>query len=346
MRIAPALIAALMALCAAAPAAGAALRDSDRDGLSNRAEKRAKTNPRKKDTDRDGLTDGVEVRQTRTSPRRKDTDRDLWTDGRELRLGSNPRNRRDRPKKPDTKIASAPKAVSASSASAFSFQASVPVARFECQIDGAAWKGCPGTPSFGVADGAHKIAVRAVNAEGWRDPTPASYAWSTDTAAPVVRISSAPSPFLASTSATFRFDASEKGATLECRRDAGAWRACTSPVTESSLSQGAHTFAVRGRDAAGNSSPAAATNAFTVDTIAPDTTVTAVPNSSGVGPFVFHANEAATFECRVDSGAWAACSSPKTYSGLSRGSHSFRVRARDLAGHLDSSPPRVSFRIG
>ena len=346
MRIAPTLIAALMTLCAAAPAAAAAPRDADRDGLSNRAEKRAKTNPRKKDTDRDGLSDGAEVRQIRTSPRRKDTDRDVWTDGREVRLGSNPRSRRDRPKKPDTKITSGPNALSASSASAFSFQANVPIVRFECQVDGGGWKGCPGSPSFGVSDGAHKIAVRAVNAEGWRDPTPASHSWSTDTAAPVVKISSAPSAFLTSTSATFRFEASEKGATMECRRDAGAWRACTSPVTESSLSQGAHTFSVRGRDAAGNSSAVASTNGFTVDTVAPDTIVTAVPNSSGVGPFAFHATEAATFECRVDAGVWSACSSPTTYSGLSNGNHTFRVRSRDLAGHYDPSPPRVSFRVG
>src|SRR5262245_11828110 len=54
-------IAALLAL-ALAPAADAARRDLDHDGLSNRFElKRSHTKPRRADTDRDYLRDGFEV---------------------------------------------------------------------------------------------------------------------------------------------------------------------------------------------------------------------------------------------------------------------------------------------
>lgn len=35
----------------------------------------------------------------------------------------------------------------------------------------------------------------------------------------------------------------------------------------------------------------------------------------------------ASFECQLDSGAWSACASPKTYSGVGLGTHTFRVRA-------------------
>ena len=37
--------------------------------------------------------------------------------------------------------------------------------------------------------------------------------------------------------------------------------------------------------------------------------------------------------------AWGACSSPKAYTGLASGSHSFDVRAIDAAGNVDATPP-------
>jgi hypothetical protein len=67
-------------------------RDTDRDGLSDRAEvRRYHTDPRRRDTDRDGLSDGDEVRRYHTSPRERDTDRDGFGDRAELRRGTNPR---------------------------------------------------------------------------------------------------------------------------------------------------------------------------------------------------------------------------------------------------------------
>jgi endoglucanase len=35
----------------------------------------------------------------------------------------------------------------------------------------------------------------------------------------------------------------------------------------------------------------------------------------------------ATWECRIDGGTWGACGSPKSYTGLSAGSHTFEARA-------------------
>ena len=46
------------------------------------------------------------------------------------------------------------------------------------------------------------------------------------------------------------------------------------------------------------------------------------------------------FECRLDAAEWEACGSPKAYSNLSDGSHTFRVSAVDAAGNPDPSPTR------
>ena len=43
------------------------------------------------------------------------------------------------------------------------------------------------------------------------------------------------------------------------------------------------------------------------------------------------------FECRFDTAEWESCGSPKAYSNLSDGSHTFRVRAVDAAGNPDPS---------
>ena len=44
----------------------------------------------------------------------------------------------------------------------------------------------------------------------------------------------------------------------------------------------------------------------------------------------------ATFVCKLDGSAWAPCGSPRPFSGLAVGSHTFKVRATNDAGLIDS----------
>ncbi|MBE2317755.1 tandem-95 repeat protein [Solirubrobacter sp. CPCC 204708] len=85
------------------------------------------------------------------------------------------------------------------------------------------------------------------------------------------------------------------------------------------------------------------------DTTAPNTTITAAPAATGddtTPTFAFSANEGgARFECRVDSGAFAPCTSPHTTAALATGAHTFDVRAVDAAGNADASPARAGFTI-
>src|SRR5438045_1763612 len=51
----------------------------------------------------------------------------------------------------------------------------------------------------------------------------------------------------------------------------------------------------------------------------------------------------ATFQCRLDGNAFAACASPVNYRGLSAATHTFEVRAVDSAGVVDSTPADMTF---
>ena len=91
---------------------------------------------------------------------------------------------------------------------------------------------------------------------------------------------------------------------------------------------------------------AAAQPVTVTDTVAPDTQFTSWSRAdSRSATFWFTANEPASFECSLDSGAWIACASPKTYTALAKGWHTVRARAIDTAGNVDASPAAHSFKI-
>jgi hypothetical protein len=78
------------------------------------------------------------------------------------------------------------------------------------------------------------------------------------------------------------------------------------------------------------------------DTTPPDTTIVDGPSGTTMSTsasFTFSSSEAgSTFECSLDGGIFSTCSSPKAYSDLSTGDHTFQVRATDAAGNTDASP--------
>ncbi|MEE8428805.1 MAG: hypothetical protein V3S33_04825, partial [Gammaproteobacteria bacterium] len=85
------------------------------------------------------------------------------------------------------------------------------------------------------------------------------------------------------------------------------------------------------------------------DTTPPNTSISsgpADPTNSTSASFVFASTEAgSTFECSLNSGAFANCTSPANYSALAEGNHTFGVRATDAAGNTDLTPAAYAWTI-
>ncbi|MGE0068222.1 MAG: hypothetical protein AB7T48_12810, partial [Solirubrobacterales bacterium] len=229
---------------------------------------------------------------------------------------------------------------------------------FECRLDSvsdADWSLCISPSSLsGLSEGEHSFEVRAVDAVGNVDETPAVSTFAVDTISPKTAIEQGPEGTIDVATATIEFSSPDQTATFECHLDSSSgldWKECTSPSSLTGLSEGEHTFEVRAVDPIGNTDPSPASVTFSVDTVAPDTAIDVAPAPKlGVteASFVFSASGAAGFECRIDSAAedaWAPCTSPVVLTGLADGTHTFEVRAVDAVGNTDSTPAVTMFAV-
>jgi hypothetical protein len=252
---------------------------------------------------------------------------------------------------PVVTITSKPPNPSNQTSASFSFTSSKNPSTFQCKLDDQAFSSCTSPQTYGLpqlAEGTHSFSVKATDLLARTGPT-TTFTWTIDlTPPPAPSIAGGPPSATNATGASFVFSDSEAGLSFGCQLDGGTYSPCTSPTTYSGLPNGTHSFAVRATDAAGNTGPAASYG-WLIDTIAPDTTITAHPaavSSSASATFEFTSNEPLTsFSCSLDGGAFASCSSPQTYGALANGSHTFQVRASDLVGNTDPTPASYSWQV-
>lgn len=243
---------------------------------------------------------------------------------------------------PDTAITGTSKS---GSSATFSFQSpGNPLATFACSLDGGSFTPCTSPKAYsGLSLAAHTFQVRASNAAGTTDPTPASHEWTAAAIAlPVTTLTKHPAASTTAKSASFEFSADIGVTGYECSIDDAAFAACTSPVALTDLALGTHTFKARAISTQGTG--AATTHSWTVVAPeAPSVTISKKPAASTTAKsasFEFSSTFAVTgFECSVDDAAFAACTSPVALSNLAVGSHTFRVKAigeQATAGAVES----------
>jgi hypothetical protein len=176
---------------------------------------------------------------------------------------------------------------------------------------------------------------------------------SADTAAPDTTIRSGPAATTTATAASFGFSSSEGGSTFQCKLDFGEWSACSSPKEYSALTIGPHTFSAKATDAAGNTDESPASRTWTVralgDTTPPNTSIVAGPSGTTVSTtasFGFSSSEGgSSFQCKLDSTSWKACTASESFSSLSPGSHTVSVRAVDTSGNTDLTPATRAWTV-
>ena len=208
------------------------------------------------------------------------------------------------------------------------------------------------SPDTAIVDGPHEVTTSEIAPGVPETTSPGSLSVTIDTSAPAAPTvsgtePSSPSP---SSSPTVRGTA-ESGSTVTLHTGS----TCPAPTAASGT---AATFALpgigvtvapasttaffaRATDAAGNTSACSSTSAvYTQDSVAPpvpdiDPASTHGLVASTTATFSFSDTEpGVSFRCSRDGGEFAACTSPKSYTSLAQGAHTFSVRAVDAAGNL------------
>ena len=314
--------------------------DTDRDGLSDRFElRRSQTHPRSRDTDRDGMNDGLELMLGR-DPRKPDlqqrplpvpgapADVDL---GADLPLPDPPLPLPDL-LPPDTTITTGPSGTVEQRFGELLVR--LERGRLDVRVP-ARRRRVERLLVAGGLFGSRRTArtrtrVRATDEAGNTDLTPASRTWTVavppdDTTAPNTSITAGPTGSVDEHVGELRVHRRRNRVRRSSAVSTAGHGAPAPPRRPTpALSEGSHTFDVRATDAAGNTDASPASRSWTVsdstpdDTTPPDTSISSGPSGTVTtrsASFAFASTESgSTFECRLDGGAWASCTSPKAYS--------------------------------
>lgn len=230
-----------------------------------------------------------------------------------------------------------------------------------CEWPGKAPESCSfSTANGNVAEGRYLININATD-KATNVSIPVVQDLIVDRTPPVIQFLASPPSLGSNPKADYSFNVTDDRSgvkSIECAYDnKAAYAPCVSPQT-ANLADGAHKFYVRAFDNANNMSEAQ--HDFVIDSSAPTVEITKSPpdftkDSTAVFEFIGKDgnNPITSFECRLDAGAYTSCSSPRTYTGLTDGIHTFYVIGIDGAGnrsapasrswYIDTKPPVITY---
>lgn len=239
---------------------------------------------------------------------------------------------------PKSKILNGPSALTSETTARFEFECDQAGCTFVCKIDNGDWAACTSPVVYSdLSNGQHVFELRAKGATGIEESSSSSHLWTVDPTALFTVITNKPALVTKENSATIAFECNQQPCTYLCTLDDQAQATCTSPFVVSGLPDGDHKFSVVAKNSSGVSQTVASSYAWRIDTTAPNVLVLAKPSSASNQTAVkieFKCSETAcSFECNVDDAGWQECASPLQLASLADGSHSVKVRAKDLAGN-------------
>ena len=265
---------------------------------------------------------------------------------------------------PDTVIdANRPANPTRDTTAQFTFTGAGNNGKYWCTLDGGAPESCdsgsksypkPGNPPLG--EGTHTFCVKAVDAAGNEDSTPACYTWTVDLTPPNTQIGSASKPEnpTNSRSAAFEYAGAGPQGSYRCKLDADQEQICDPDgIQYTQLLEGPHTFCVYAIDAAGNRDATPDCYTWRVDLTAPNTAIAAGkpadPTNVTSATFTFTSTEAGSqFRCQLDNvpAEYEQCNfGIRVYTALGEGPHTFCVYAIDPAKNNDPSPDCYTWNI-
>ena len=212
-----------------------------------------------------------------------------------------------------------------------------------------------------LADGSHTVAVIGGDAAGNWQVTPTTVAWVVDTKSPTATITGKPAAVTNLKTATLTVGGSEVTAyrTKVDGGDFGDPIPVATPISLTGLSDGSHTVAVIGGDAAGNWQVTPTAVTWVVDTQAPVATLSGAPVSptnASTASLTVGGTGVTAYRRKLDGGAYGAqtpVATKITLTGLAEGSHTLAVIGRDAAGNwqaiatthtwvVDATPPATT----
>jgi thermitase len=256
---------------------------------------------------------------------------------------------------PWTTITAGPWGLTNNASATFAFASSKADSSFECKLDDAPFGACTSKMTLTLRDGQHTFEVRATDATGNTDSTPAIRTWSVDTTAPNAPIIDSPADNSRNNTGDITVSGTaEAGSTVELFKGGtsrgtdeaspdGAWS-----IQLNGVPNGEHTYTATAKDKAGNTSDASAEVRIIVDTVAPSVSLTAPADGATVRGTVSLSSDAADnveverIDFLVDGSVVGTdASAPYGFdwntTDVPDGARTIAARAHDAAGNQTTS---------